>query len=90
MDSNVYVNNNDLVENYFVRIDKDTDAEATEANRNSIIAERETALFELVVTDWQKEDGWKVNQSVVDSIEFHNMFTQYEQSTAEVETTEGE
>lgn len=75
---------------YFVRIDKDTDAEATEANRNSIIAERETALFELVVTDWQKEDGWKVNQSVVDSIEFHNMFTQNEQSTAEVDTTEGE
>ena len=73
---------------YFVRIDKDTDEEATEANRNSIIAERETALFELVVTDWQKEDGWKVNQSVVDSIEFHNMFTQNEQSTAE--TTEGE
>ena len=46
--------------------------------------------YDDVMTKWQKEDGWKVNQSVVDSIEFHNMFTQYEQSTAEVETTEGE
>ena len=68
---------------YFVKIDKDTDEEATEANRASIIAEREAALYELVLTDLQAEDGWKVNQSVVDSIEFHNVFTHTEKTTEE-------
>lgn len=66
---------------YFVRIDAETDEEATEENRQSIIAEREYALYEEVVTGWMEDDGWTVNDSVVDKIDFHNIFTQVQQST---------
>ena len=75
---------------YFVRIDADTDETATEENRNSIIADREAAMYELVLTDMQENDGWKVNESVVDSIDFHNLFTQMEATTEEAENTESE
>lgn len=72
---------------YFVRIDKDTDETATEANRLSIISQREAALYEKVVTDWQTEDGWKVDEAMVNKVEFHNLFTQVKESA---ETTESE
>lgn len=75
---------------YFVRIDTDTDEEATEANRNSIIAERENALYEKVLTEWQEDDGWNVDATVVDQIEFHHVFTQIEDATEDVENTESE
>lgn len=74
---------------YIARIDEDTDTAATEANRESIIAERENALYTEKLTEWQKEDGWTVNDSVVDKIEFHHILTQTSESTEEVETTEG-
>lgn len=66
---------------YFVRIDADTDKEATEQNRESIIAEREYAKYEEVLTGWQKEDGWKVNENVIEKIDFHHIFTQTSEST---------
>lgn len=74
---------------YIARIDEDTDKEATEDNREAIIAERESTLFEETLTKWQKEDGWKVNDSVVEKIEFHHMLTQTTESTEDVDTTEG-
>lgn len=74
---------------YFVRIDTDTDEVATEGNRQSIIAERQNALYEQVLTAWQENDGWTVDEAVVDKIDFHNLFTQME-STEEVESTESE
>lgn len=74
---------------YFVRIDADTDEVATEGNRQSIIAERQNALYEQVLTAWQENDGWTVDETVVDKIDFHNVFTQME-STEDVETTESE
>ena len=70
---------------YIVRIDTDTDKDSTEANRLNIIANREAALYEEVVTAWQENDGWTVNESVVDKIEFHNWFTQQTESAAESE-----
>lgn len=75
---------------YFVRIDADTDESATESNRQSIIAERETALYEEVLNGWQEDDGWTVDESVVDKIDFHNLFTQVEESTEDTENTESE
>lgn len=75
---------------YFVRIDADTDEAATESNRQSIIAERETALYEEVLNGWQEDDGWTVDESVVDKIDFHNLFTQVEESTEDTENTESE
>ena len=65
---------------YIVRIDTDTDVDATEANRVNIIANREAALYEEVVTTWQENDDWTVNESVIDKIDFHNWFTQMETS----------
>ena len=73
---------------YFLRIDTDTDEKATEENRQSIIEEREFALYEKVVKAWMENDGWKVNDAVVNKIEFHNIFTQVQEST-ESEKNEG-
>ena len=73
---------------YIARIDEDVDAEATEENREAIIAERESTLFSDKLTEWQKEDGWKVNDSVVDKIDFHNLLTQKAESTEKVDSTE--
>lgn len=73
---------------YFVRIDADTDAEATESNRKSIIAEREDAHYDELMAEWQKEDGWKVEEDVVEKIDFHNIFTQTSESTESVGSTE--
>ena len=70
---------------YFVRIDADTDEEATESKRLSIIADREIAVFEEQIAKWQENDGWNVNESTVDKIEFHHKFTQMEQTTESVE-----
>lgn len=68
---------------YIARIDADTDKEATENNRQSIIAERENARYEEVLTAWQENDGWTVDASVVDSIDFHHVYTQIEETTEE-------
>ena len=73
---------------YFLRIDTDTDEKATEENHQSIIEEREFALYEKVVKAWMENDGWKVNDAVVNKIEFHNIFTQVQEST-ESEKNEG-
>lgn len=62
------------------------DEEATEENREAIIAERENQLYRDTLDEWQKEDGWTVNEAVVNKIEFHNILTQ---NTEEIETTEG-
>ena len=75
---------------YFVRIDKDTDEDATEENRNAIIQEREDALYKEALTKLQENDGWTVDEDVVAKIKFHNILTQQTESTESVNTTEGE
>ena len=72
---------------YFFRIDADVDKEATEQNRQSIIAEREYALYEDTLKKWQENDGWDVDEALVKKIEFHNMFT-LNKDTEENESTE--
>jgi foldase protein PrsA len=61
---------------YVVRIDKDTDEEATESNRESIIETRKSDHYDEVLEGWQKDDGWKVNDKAVAKISFHNSLTQ--------------
>ena len=61
---------------YLVRIDTDCDEEATEQNRKSLISEREYAFYEEILTGWQKDDGWKVDEKVLDAIDFHHILTQ--------------
>jgi len=74
---------------YIARIDEDTDVKATEENREAIITERENKVYSDKLDEWQKEDGWTVNDAVVEKIEFHNILTQTTESTEDVETTEG-
>ena len=76
---------------YIARIDEDVDKKATEENREAIIAERESKTYSDKLNAWQKDDGWKVNDSVVDKIDFHNLLTQKdpsEKDTEKVDSTE--
>lgn len=70
---------------YIARIDEEVDANATEENKNAIIAERENKLYTDKLTEWQNEDGWKVDEKVIEKIDFHNLITQEKPSE---ETTE--
>ena len=75
---------------YFARVDADTDKDATESNRQSIIAQREADLYEKVLAAWQENDGWIVDEAVVEKIDFHNVLTQVEESTEDIDSTESE
>ena len=77
---------------YIATIDEDVDKKATEENKAAIIAERESELYSEKLKAWQKDDGWKVDESVVEKIEFHNILTQKDpnaKDTEKVDSTEG-
>lgn len=66
----------DTDSNYYVlRLDAKTDEEATESNRQSIISERQEALYEEVLGGWQEESEWTVNDKVWADVTFDNLFT---------------
>ena len=69
----------DLV--YFVRVDADTDEEATADKREEIIEKRENKLYSDKVKEWEKNDGWTTYSNVINRIDFHNIFTQNDGST---------
>ena len=75
---------------YVVRLDAKTDEAATETTRQNIIADREDALYDEVLTGWQEEHVWEVNESVWETVSFDKIFTTIEQSetTDDAETTE--
>ena len=80
---------------YIAKIDEEIDKKATEENREAIIAERESKLYSDKLKEWQKDDGWKVDDSVVNKIDFHNILTQKdpaekntEKGTEKVDSTE--
>ena len=73
---------------YIAKIDEEVDAKATEDNREAIILERENKLYDETLTAWQKEDGWKVNENVLEKIDFHNLLTQKAESTEKTDSTE--
>ena len=70
---------------YIAKIDEEIDKEATEENREAIIAERESKLYSDTLDKWQKEDGWKVDESLVKKIDFHHNFTLEDPSEKETE-----
>lgn len=70
---------------YIAKIDEDVDAKATEENREAIITERENKVYSDQLTKWQKDDGWKVDESVVEKIDFHNTITQKDPSAKDTE-----
>ena len=70
---------------YIVRLDSECDEEATEENRENIIATRKEDKYEEVLTAWEEEDGWTVKESALNKISFKNVFTQ-ETETEEAAT----
>jgi foldase protein PrsA len=75
---------------YIVRIDSDTDEEATESNRETIISTRKSDHYDEVLEGWQENDGWKLNDSAIAKISFHNSLTQTDpNASTETEATEG-
>jgi foldase protein PrsA len=75
---------------YIVRIDSDTDEEATESNRQTIIDTRKSDHYNEVLEGWQEDDGWKVKEKQIAKISFRNSLTQTDPnaSTETVESTE--
>lgn len=73
---------------YFARIDAQTDAEATETNRENIIKERKDTHYNEVLQKWQENDGWKVDKKKLAKIKFDDYFTQIKESSETTETTE--
>jgi foldase protein PrsA len=60
---------------YVLRIDSDTDEDATESNRESIIETRKSDHYNEVIEAWQEDDGWKLNNRAIAKISFHNSLT---------------
>lgn len=75
---------------YLVRIDSERDEKATEENRLSIISEREYAFYQEILAKWQKDDGWKVDESVLETIDFHHILTQKAETEADTAQTQKE
>lgn len=68
---------------YVVRLDAKTDAIATEKTRQSIISDREDALYEEVLAELQAKHTWEVNESVWADVVFDRLFTTIEPVTTE-------
>lgn len=60
---------------YIVRVDSDTDAEATEENRDSIIEQRKSDFYTDTLAGWQEDDGWEVEEKQLKKIQFVNSLT---------------
>ena len=71
---------------YVLRIDTDTDKEATEKNKESIIESRQDDKYNEVLEAWQKDDGWKVKDKLMEKIVFKNHFTQQDPNATEEST----
>jgi foldase protein PrsA len=76
---------------YILRLDAETDEEATESNRQSIIEDRQDELYDEVLEGWQEDDGWTIKTKQIAKIEFKNTFSApVEESTEDTESTEAE
>jgi len=75
---------------YVVQMDAVVDADATEDTRESIILDRQSALYTEVVEGYIAETEWELNEKLWDKVSFGNLFTMYEPEveTEELEATE--
>lgn len=73
---------------YLVRLDEETDKEATKQNKEDIAKERQTDLYNETLEGWQENDGWKVKESKLEAIQFKNNFTQQSGEEEAVPVTE--
>jgi foldase protein PrsA len=76
---------------YILRLDAETDEEATESNRESIIEDKQNDYYDEVLSGWQENDGWTVKNRQISKVEFRNLFTApEEESTEDTETEDTE
>ena len=73
---------------YIAVLTAETDEEATNTNRETIIAERQDNHYTEVLTAWQEDDGWDYDEKLLEKINFVNLFTQVKETEA-VDGTEG-
>lgn len=66
---------------YVVRLDLETDPDATEQNRQSIIAQRQDDYYNEVLSGWEEEHEWVVDEKAWSSVTFDNLFTTVPPST---------
>lgn len=74
---------------YVVRLDAETDAQATEATKESIIEERKEDLYNETVEGWKEEHQWTVKDKVWSKVTIENRFTTIVEST-ETESADAE
>ena len=75
---------------YIVRLDSETDKEATEKNKETIIEQRKTDHYNEVLEKWQKKDNWKVKEKNIEKISFKNSLTQKDpNASTETEASTG-
>lgn len=60
---------------YIARVDSDTDKEATEKNRESIIEQKKNDFYNETLESWQEDDEWYVDNKEMVKIQFENGLT---------------
>lgn len=73
---------------YFVRIDSDTDAEATESNRKTIVTRRQNEHYSEVLESWQTDDGWEIDMSLFGDIQFDTSLTSTDPNAPSTESAQ--
>lgn len=75
---------------YVVCLDAETDAEATEKTRQSIISQRQSDHYTEVLESLMAQHTWNVQEKVWEKVTFDNLFTTIVESTEteNIETTE--
>lgn len=71
---------------YILRLDAETDEEATASNRESIIEQRQSDLYDEVLSGWQEDDGWKVDAKALAKITFDDNFAEETETETETQT----
>ena len=77
---------------YVIQMEEVFDAEATEANRQSLIAEKQSNFYAETVNAYIEEMEWSLNKKVWEQVSFDNLFTIYPpvEETEQLESTEME
>lgn len=72
---------------YFVRVDSDTDQEATAEKRKSIIDQRKNDHYKEVLEGWQKDDNWTIDNEELAKIRFDQPLTTRNPKGSETENS---
>lgn len=73
---------------YILRVDTDCDKEATETHRQDIIKQRQSDLYNQVLSGWEEDAKWELKEDVWATVQFDNLFTTTVESTETEEPSE--